>query len=56
MAPTSPPECRVRAKACEELAETATNPETRETLLYLAMRWRTLADEDEAKVQPDTQT
>ena len=49
MPATSPQECRARAKACEELAETATNPETRETLLYLAKRWRDLADEDEAK-------
>jgi hypothetical protein len=56
VAPTSPEECRARAKACEELAEAATSPETRETLLYLAMRWRDLADDDEAKDQHDTQT
>jgi hypothetical protein len=38
-----------RAEACERLAETATSPETRETMLYLASRWRVLADGDEAK-------
>ena len=50
MASTSPQESCARAKACEQLAETATNPETREMLLYLAKRWRDLlADEDEAR-------
>ena len=49
MPSTPAQECRARAKACEELAETATNPTTRETLLYLARRWRDLADADEAK-------
>jgi hypothetical protein len=43
---------RDRAEACERLAETATSPETRETMLYLASRWRALADEDEAKLRP----
>jgi hypothetical protein len=56
MAPTSPQECRARSQACEQLAETATNPETREMLLYLAKRWRDLADDDEAKGRRDTQT
>ena len=37
-------------------AETATNPETRGMLLYLAKRWRDLADDDEAKGRRDTQT
>jgi hypothetical protein len=55
MAHTPPQECCARAKECERLAETATNPETREMLLYLAKRWRDLADDDEAKGRRDTQ-
>lgn len=47
---------RERAEACERLAETATSPETRETMLYLASRWRALADEDEAKLHPSQRT
>jgi hypothetical protein len=43
---------RDRAAACERLARDAVSPETRETMLYLAMRWRALADEAEA--QPRT--
>ena len=42
---------RERANSCERLADTAISPETRETMLYLAARWRTLAAEDEAKAQ-----
>jgi hypothetical protein len=42
-------EYRDRAAACERLADDAVSPETRETMLYLAMRWRTLADEADAK-------
>jgi hypothetical protein len=56
MAHTPPQECCARAKECERLAEAATNPETREMLLYLAKRWRDLADDDEAKGRRDTQT
>jgi hypothetical protein len=40
---------RARAAACEELASETVNPFVRETMLYLAMRWRTLADEDDVK-------
>ena len=40
-----------RATACEQLADAATSPEIRETMLYLATRWRALADE-EAKQRP----
>jgi hypothetical protein len=40
---------RDRAAACERLADNATSPETRETMLYLAMRWWALADEADAK-------
>jgi hypothetical protein len=42
---------RDRAAACERLADDATSPETRETMLYLAMRWRDLADEADAKLR-----
>jgi hypothetical protein len=38
--------------ACERLARSASSPETREIMRYLAMRWRTLAEEDEAKLRP----
>ena len=39
------------AASCERVAETALSPETRKTMRYLAMRWRTLADEAEAKLK-----
>jgi hypothetical protein len=39
------------AKSLAE-ADSATSSETRDIMLYLAMRWRTLADEDEAKRKP----
>jgi|SRR6516225_2681637 len=38
-----------RAVECERLADKATTAETRETMLYLAMRWRTLAEEHTSK-------
>ena len=38
-------ECRERALECKRLADEAGSPETRETLLYLSMRWHQLADE-----------
>ena len=41
-----------RATASEALADAATSPETRENMLYLAGRWRALADEEEAKQRP----
>jgi hypothetical protein len=47
--PQTPQDYRTRAAACERLAATALSPENREIMRYLAMRWRTLADEDEAK-------
>jgi hypothetical protein len=40
---------RDRASACQHLADKAGSTEIRETMLYLATRWRVLADEDEAK-------
>jgi hypothetical protein len=46
--PRSPQAYRDRAEECDRLADRAIKPETREIMLYLAMRWRALADEDEA--------
>jgi hypothetical protein len=40
---------RDRADACQRLADTAGSEQTRETMQYLALRWRTLAFEAEAK-------
>ena len=45
----TPQDLRDRAGECEQRAASAISAETRETLLYLAKRWRALADEDEAK-------
>jgi len=50
--PKTPQDYIDRATNCEQLADAATSPETRETLLYLASRWRALADEEEAKRRP----
>ena len=50
--PKTPQDYIDRATACEALADAATSPETRETMLYLAGRWRALADEEEAKQRP----
>ena len=41
-----------RATSCERLADTAISPEAREIMLYLATRWRALAEKDEAKRRP----
>jgi hypothetical protein len=38
-----------RAEACERLANTAVSGETRETMRYLALRWKTMAAEEAAK-------
>jgi hypothetical protein len=48
--PKTPQDYRDRAAACERLADSVTSAETREN--YLAVRWRALADEDEAKGKP----
>ena len=42
---------RDRAAACERLARDTVSPVTRETMLYLAMRWRVLADEAEPRAK-----
>jgi hypothetical protein len=49
MPPMSIEDYRQRCEECERLAETATSPYVRETMRYLAVRWRNLADEEEAK-------
>jgi hypothetical protein len=46
--PKTPQDYRDRAEACEHLASTG-DEAARETMRYLAMRWRTLAFEAEAK-------
>jgi hypothetical protein len=38
-------ECRERAWECKRLADQAISLETRETLLYISMRWHQLAEE-----------
>lgn len=44
-------EYKERAESCERLAETAASPFTRETMQYLALRWRILASEAEATIK-----
>ena len=53
MAPGDEPlHFRERAAECERLANITKNPDYRETLLYVAMRWRAMADEDERRLRP----
>jgi hypothetical protein len=48
------PNCyRERADECDRVLVDAVNPETREIMLYLAARWRALADEDEVEARPE---
>jgi hypothetical protein len=42
-------EYRQRAQECDHLAERATSPDTRETMQYMASRWRALADGNVAR-------
>ena len=44
----TPQTYRERVAQCERLASHAHHPSSREMMIYLAMRWRALADEDEA--------
>ena len=44
---------RKRAAECERLAKQTETPSARETLLYVAGRWRALADEDERRRPPN---
>jgi hypothetical protein len=51
MAPRSEPqEFRERAAECERLAKVSTSRRDRETLLFVASRWRAMADEDERRL------
>jgi hypothetical protein len=52
MAIMSPADYRERAEACERLSETVLSPEARETMLFLASRWRALADADDIQQIP----
>ena len=47
MHPKTPDEFREHADESERLAERASNPNTREIMIYLAQRWRNLAEQDE---------
>jgi hypothetical protein len=48
MAPRDKPqEFRQRAAECERLAELSRDSNARETLLFVASRWRAMADDDE---------
>jgi hypothetical protein len=50
--PRTPQDYRDQAEVCERFAQEAISPGTRETMHYLAPRWRALADEDDANAQP----
>jgi hypothetical protein len=43
-----------RASSCQRKAEAASSPAARETLLYLAARWRMLAEQEEGKLHQFT--
>jgi hypothetical protein len=40
-----------RAETCQQMADVAAKPTSRDTLLYLARCWRRLATQEEAKLQ-----
>lgn len=42
-----PEDCRARALRCAQLAEEASDPDLKQTLLHLAKTWARLADEVE---------
>jgi hypothetical protein len=44
--------CRERAIECERIAATFRSPDYRQTLLYVASRWRAMAEEDERRLEP----
>lgn len=46
--PKTPQEYRQLADECERLANSMINPAARETMFFVARRWRDLADEEEA--------
>ena len=47
-------EYKEHAESCERLAETASSPDARETMQYLALRWRIMASEAEATMKAAT--
>ena len=49
MTPKTPQDYRDRAAECERLAADMWEPRARETLLYVASRWRAMANADEAR-------
>jgi hypothetical protein len=52
--PKSPAYYRERAEECEKLARGASSPHVGEVMLYVALRWRELADWEQAKAKPAT--
>jgi hypothetical protein len=48
------PPISIAEKSCDRLAETASSPDTRETMQYLALRWRILPSEAGGKIEPVT--
>lgn len=52
----TPQDFRERAIECERLAAAALEPHARETLLYVAAQWRRMAEEDEARMEPNNRT
>lgn len=55
MPPTPAAECRERTEACERVAKGTKSEHIRETMRYVASRWRALADEEDAKATPGKQ-
>ena len=51
MPPMSINDYRQRAEECDRLAASATSSHLREAMLYIVLRWRVLANEQEAKVR-----
>lgn len=47
-APQTPEDCRRQAEECEQRAAKMTDPYSRTTMLFVARRWRELADEGDA--------
>ena len=52
MPQSTPEQCLERAESCERCAAETSDEDTRETMLFLANRWRALAEEAVAKVTP----
>ena len=50
MPPMSVDDYRQRAEECDRLAASSTSPHVREIMLFVASRWRALADDEAAKI------